>query len=847
MAVDDQGTQDATPATYDVSFDPVNDAPVVDLNGAAAGTGTTVSHTEGGPQTYLAWDATVSDVDSADFNGGSLTVAVTQGNYAGLNLSIDIQGNAAGELWVSGNTLSYGGVPIGTISGNGNGSPLVIQFAASGVSQEAVQALVKHIRFFDTSDNPSGIEWHVAFTLTDGDGGTSTVATADVTTTPVNDAPTTASSATGNPEDTPLLLSLIGQDVDGTVSFFRITTLPQNGGLFLDQAGTQPIDPDHIPATSNANQASIWFRPDPNFTGTTSFEFVAVDDQGAEDATPATYNVTFDPVNDAPVATNDTVSVSEDAATTGVGAILKANDTDAENNTLTITGVGNATRGSVSLNGGNPIFTAETNFSGRASFEYTISDGQGGTSTATVTVNVAPVADMPTFTLAEPAPGPLGDEFQVNTRTAFQQENASVAALSDGGFVVMWHSQHQDFSGYGVYGQRYDASGRTVGAEFRANTYTASEQVTPAVVGLVGGGFAVMWASLNQDGSDWGVYGQVYGADGNPAGNEFRANTFTSSYQSTPALAALPGGGFVATWMSYNQDGNGAAVIAQRFDAAGNQVGTEFQANTYTNNEQYNPAIATFADGGFVITWQSFTQEGSDHGVYAQRYNADGSAAGGEFHVNTTTASDQTDPSVAVLGDGSFVIAWQSLDQDGSLEGIFARHYAANGTPIGGEFAVNTFTSGNQTAASIVVLADGGFLVSWMSNGQDSGIYAQAFDAAGNRVGDEFRINQSTAGQQQVGAQEGGAPIAVLASGNIVQVWHGAPQIWGDEIHARFVSVADYRGIEDHTVTLTGFAVALADTDGSEFAGAQPVRLPGRRDLLRRRTGSGQRTLGDRG
>ena len=79
------------------------------------------------------------------------------------------------------------------------------------------------------------------YTVTDKKGAQST---ADLTirVTGTNDAPTTDSSASGNLEDTPLLLSLIGQDVDGTVSFFRITTSPQHGALFLDQAGTQPID-----------------------------------------------------------------------------------------------------------------------------------------------------------------------------------------------------------------------------------------------------------------------------------------------------------------------------------------------------------------------------------------------------------------------------------------------------------------------------------------------------------------------------------------------------------------------------------------------------------------------------
>ena len=118
-----------------------------------------------------------------------------------------------------------------------------------------------------------------------------------------------------------------------------------------------------------------------------------------------------------------------------------------------------------------------------------------------------------------------------------------------------------------------------------------------------------------------------------------------------------------------------------------------------------------------------------------------------------------------------------------------------------------------------MALPNGGYLISWMSNGQDDsgrGIYGQAFDASGNSVGSEFRISQSTVGQQEVGTEEGGAPVAVLASGNIVQVWDGAPQIAGsNEIYARLLATPA-TGTEDHSVQLPAITAALTDIDGSE-------------------------------
>src|SRR6185369_4328324 len=100
----------------------------------------------------------------------------------------------------------------------------------------------------------------------------------------------------------------------------------------------------------------VTFSHDGSEAGSASFA-VAVEDGNEDGSAPASraFNFTVTPINDAPVAVANTVSTNEDTATAGLGAILKANDTDAENNTLTITGVSNATHGSVSLNGGNPI------------------------------------------------------------------------------------------------------------------------------------------------------------------------------------------------------------------------------------------------------------------------------------------------------------------------------------------------------------------------------------------------------------------------------------------------------------------------------------------------------------
>src|SRR5262245_24529149 len=96
---------------------------------------------------------------------------------------------------------------------------------------------------------------------------------------------------------------------------------------------------------------------------------------------------------------------------------------------------------------------------------------------------------------------PPTGEFRVNTTTVNAQSRPASATLSDGSYVVVWESNLQDGSNYGVYGQVYDADGVAVGAEFQVNVYTTSRQSNATVTALEGGGFAVAWASTGQDGS----------------------------------------------------------------------------------------------------------------------------------------------------------------------------------------------------------------------------------------------------------------------------------------------------------------------------------------------------------
>ncbi|MEH6528115.1 MAG: Ig-like domain-containing protein, partial [Sneathiella sp.] len=371
--------------------------------------------------------------------------------------------------------------------------------------------------------------------------------------------------------------------------------------------------------------------------------------------------------------------------------------------------------------------------------------------------------------------GALGSEFLVNTYTSGTQSYPAVAGLDDGGFVVVYAGS-QDPS-YGIYGQRYDSSGVAVGAEFHANTYTSNAQYEPDVTGLAGGGFVVAWYSTSQDGSSQGAYGQAYDALGNMVGTELRFNTTTSGSQNNPNLTGLAGGGFVAVWDSAGAlDGSGTGVFAQLYTSLGVAVGGEFQINTYYSSTQREPSVAMLQNGGFVVTWESYAQDGSNYGVFGQRFDASGQMIGAEFQANTYTTSLQRYSDVVGLTGGGFVAVWASNGQDGSSYGIFGQEYDASGAVVGTEFQVNDYTTSSQHHPSIAALTDGGFIITWTSvsgDGSSEGVFSRIYGAA-DRVsigtsGDDILIghdgNEILEGGYGADVLEGGVGDDTISGG----------------------------------------------------------------------------------
>lgn len=267
---------------------------------------------------------------------------------------------------------------------------------------------------------------------------------------------------------------------------------------------------------------------------------------------------------------------------------------------------------------------------------------------------------------------PTGAEFQVNAFTTGTQFGARVSSDGVGNFVVVWEGIPGDGDANGVVGRRFDGAGVALGPDFQVNTYTTNNQGLQAVAHDGGGNFVVVWNSEGQDGDGPGVFGQRYDSAGTPQGTEFAVNTYTTHYQRSPDVAADGAGNFVVVWQSYGQNGPSYEIFARRYNSAGVAQGPEVQVNTYTTSNQHRPRVAANAAGDFVVVWQGY-QGGSIDDVFGQRYDGTGMVRGGEFQVNTYTRSDQATPDVAVDAAGNFAVVW---DSGLPVDHIYARRHS---------------------------------------------------------------------------------------------------------------------------------------------------------------------------
>jgi len=364
---DNAATNEDTPVTIRVlanDADPDGDSLVIEssthpLHGATARNGTNIIYTPN--PNFNAEDTFTYTI--SDGNGGTATATVTVSVMV-----VNDPPKAQDDSHSTGEDTSVT-IPILANDSDPDGDSLVVE-SVTQPANGTVSNNSSNVMY--TPDTGFGGIDTFSYTVADGNGGTS-IAKVIVAVSTVNDPPVAQDDSADTNEDTLVMIPILANDSDSDGDFLVVESFTQPAhGLVLN------------------TRTAVSYIPDTGFSGIDRFSYTVSDGNGG--TATATVTVSVAAVNDSPVAQDDS-DITDEGTSIIISVLL--NDSDPDGDDLTVESVDQPANGTISNNGTEVTYAPEAGFSGIDIFDYTVSDGKGGTDTATIIVAVASVNDPP--------------------------------------------------------------------------------------------------------------------------------------------------------------------------------------------------------------------------------------------------------------------------------------------------------------------------------------------------------------------------------------------------------------------------------------------------------------------
>jgi hypothetical protein len=264
----------------------------------------------------------------------------------------------------------------------------------------------------------------------------------------------------------------------------------------------------------------------------------------------------------------------------------------------------------------------------------------------------------------------IGGEFRINTYVCGDQQFPQISALPNGGFIVLWQSYGQ----YGWFGQVFSSTGEKINDEFQINTIDDFDYFNyifiPSIV-LLKDRFVVIWVKDNRDASGSDINGQIISMTGERIGKQFRINSYTNNWQHNQMIMPVLNDGFWVCWDSYGQDGSGYGIYGQVFNSNGGKIGEEFLINTSVAGNQQSPLITKLLTGDFLVTWSS-------NGIYGQLFSSLVKKIGSEFTILADYGDVNYYRQIVPIQNNKILFCWVNYSQDHTCFDIEAKFFPSS-------------------------------------------------------------------------------------------------------------------------------------------------------------------------
>ncbi len=273
---------------------------------------------------------------------------------------------------------------------------------------------------------------------------------------------------------------------------------------------------------------------------------------------------------------------------------------------------------------------------------------------------------------------PRGKEFQVNDYSTGHQGNPDIALDSEGNFVITWQSWAQDTSDLGIFAKKFGPDGIPIVPEFQVNTTSNNDQFHPAIAINSQNQFIIVWTSFEQDGFQTGLYAQRFDINGNTIGSEFRVNFSTAGWQDWADVTIDSSDNYLFCWHSHQYDENSYDIFARKMDTSMTIIIPEFRVNLTTEDWQVFPKIDSDGNGNFIVVWESQELEGSSSGIFAQIFDNYGNILEQEFQISDVSQGMRKAPEVQMISRQKYLTIWQAYQPTSSEWDIYAKIFTKN-------------------------------------------------------------------------------------------------------------------------------------------------------------------------
>ncbi|MFY9075406.1 hypothetical protein OZZ08_10610, partial [Malaciobacter mytili] len=335
----------------------------------------------------------------------------------------------------------------------------------------------------------------------------------------------------------------------------------------------------------------------------------------------------------------------------------------------------------------------------------------------------------------------LGDIIETNVPTIYTNETTlsspnayqNVVTFSDGSFAIVWKNS-TTYSDTSIYLQKFNADGTTDGNIVNLNS--ARWEYDPKIVTLADGSYAVSWWGEDTVGGDLSIYVQQFNADGSKVGEmiQLEGVNKTDGRDHSQGMESLSDGSYIVTWYGENEQGTWSC-FTQKFNSDGTLSGSiiELEAPNYKSiSNSETPQVTELADGSYIIGWWGQDEAEQNTNFYIQKFNSDGTLSGEVVQIDANGTSWASMLKITELLDGSYVVTWSAKNSQGKFT-LFAQQFNSDGTPA----TEVTEVLYDSYEHSVIVLADGSYIVTSSGYWNEGSIKVQKFNADGSMVIEE--------------------------------------------------------------------------------------------------------------